>query len=825
MPRKIPSPLAWLLLFCLSLPIFSQTDSLARKQLNTIRAIEAPIIDGKIDESVWFSSAIATDFVQASPSPMGAPSQRTEVKVLYDNNAIYVAAKMFDTAPDSILQALSERDELRNSDFFGVYFDPFQDNLNGVSFVVTPTNIQVDEKFSANGSDTNWDAVWKSAATINEDGWTVEMQIPLAALRFPKTEIQKWNINFQRNIRRLRETSWWSPIDPKVNGFFNQFGELNGVQNIEPPTRLFLYPYVSSTVDIYSDPSENLTETDRRFNGGLDLKYGINEAFTLDMTLVPDFGNVRSDNQVLNLSPFEVRFDENRQFFTEGTELFNKGGIFYSRRVGGTPLRYFDVEDDLSETEEIVSNPSQGQLLNATKISGRTKGKLGIGLFNAVVAKEEALIRDSESLEERTFETSPLTNYNVFVLDQGLNNNSSISLINTNVHRFGQDYDANVVGTILELQNKKGTVGLGTQVKYNKKYGGYEGEDDDGYTYGIALKKISGNLTGEIYHYAESHDYDPNDLGFLFANNEKGWGSYMAYNIFEPFWILNRFQANLNIEYTRRDLPNKFANFYINTGIWGFTKNFHAGGIVLNLEPIITYDFFESRRDGWAFRYPVNYLIHGWLSTDYRKTFAFDARSTYRWFEDDRHVFELQLEPRWRINDHMLLIYSWRLDDYPRDIGYATTLDNEEEDIIFGRRNVRTIENLLDLSYIFNANMSLGFRLRHYWATADFFAYNRLDENGYLQFTDYTGIEEDGSSSHDSNFNAFNIDLNYRWQFAPGSELLFTWKNAILSSGDEVDLSYKKNFEQLLDQAQNNSLTIKLLYFFDYNQLKHLRKS
>lgn len=186
----------------------------------------------------------------------------------------------------------------------------------------------------------------------------------------------------------------------------------------------------------------------------MDVKYGINQSFTLDMTLVPDFGQVRSDNQVLNLSPFEVKFDENRSFFTEGTELFSKGDLFYSRRVGARPINFYEVQNQLQANEYVVENPSESRLLNATKISGRTAQGLGIGFFNALTNKMEAVVENNLG-ERRFIETQPLSNYNILVFDQTLKNNSSVSFINTNVTREGSAYDANLSAFLFNINDKK----------------------------------------------------------------------------------------------------------------------------------------------------------------------------------------------------------------------------------------------------------------------------------------------------------------------------------------------------------------------------------
>src|SRR4030095_2457091 len=158
-------------------------------------------------------------------------------------------------------------------------------------------------------------------------------------------------------------------------------------------------------------------------NGGMDVKYGISQAMTLDMTLIPDFGQVQSDNQILNLTPFEVKFNENRSFFTEGTELFNKGNFFYSRRVGGTPIHYNDVYSSMDSTQHIVKNPTETRIANATKISGRLQSGLGIGFFNAITSPTYATVEDEAKNQEK-IQTSPLTNYNIAVLNQSLTYNS-----------------------------------------------------------------------------------------------------------------------------------------------------------------------------------------------------------------------------------------------------------------------------------------------------------------------------------------------------------------------------------------------------------------
>ncbi len=229
--------------------------------------------------------------------------------------------------------------------FIGIIIDPYQEGLNGLEFFVTASGVQGEAKSYPQGGgsseDFAWDAVWVSEVTITENGWVAELKIPYSAIRFPNEKEQTWGINFVREVKRNRDKSAWNPIDPEIQGFINQSGILKGINDIEAPLRLSVSPYVSAYYDVYSDFENDITSHSTSFNGGADLKVGLNDAFTLDMTLIPDFGQVQSDNQILNLTPFETYFVEQRQFFTEGTELFNKGDLFYSRRVGSTPYNYY----------------------------------------------------------------------------------------------------------------------------------------------------------------------------------------------------------------------------------------------------------------------------------------------------------------------------------------------------------------------------------------------------------------------------------------------------------------------------------------------------
>ena len=822
-----------LLLSGIAITAGAQYSGAEKKGFDAFRTQSRITVNGELDEEIWQSAAVAAGFVQAFPLPGAPPTYDTEVRVLYDDNAVYIGATLYDAHPDSILRELTQRDQIGNTDWFGVFIDTYRDGNNGLMFIVTASGIQFDAKITPNnsdnwnvvpGEDVNWDAVWDAEARITDKGWVVEMRIPYSALRFPKIQEQLWQVNFARGFKRMQQRSYWSEVDPLVNGFLNQGGHLKNIRDVRSPIRLQANPYLATYGEWHHDKNGNPeNHYGRSINGGMDIKYGINDAFTLDMTLIPDFGEAQSDNQVLNLSPFEVQFNENRQFFMEGTELFNKGGWFYSRRIGGQPLHYWDVSNQMREGEFIVDNPQQSQLYNATKISGRTGKGLGIGFFNATSGETNARVRDSEGIE-RDIVTNPLTNYNVLVLDQNLRNNSFVTLVNTTVLRAGSDYDANLTGTVFTLRNKSNKYQLNGKAALSQQYG--PGETNLGHSYNLFASKISGNFQWRVGYYEESDTYDPNDLGFLYSNNERAVEGSLNYSKYEPFSIFNNMNGGVYVNYARLYNPNTFTTAGINLWASAQTKDFWNWNIWTYHEPFINYDYFEPRTPGRYFKAPTNNNYGFWMGSDSRKRMRISFETNFRKYgASGRHRWNWTFTPRYRVNDKLNFTLQVSNYNFINDMGFATNTTFNKPDpvtgeptsrpaIIFGRRDQITVENIFNTNYTFNNKMTLSFRLRHYWTKVDYNRYYELEEDGDLASTDYAG-------QHNANFDAFNIDVVYRWRFAPGSDLFLIWKNAISSYESFADLNYFNNLDGLLEAPQLNSLSLKVIYFLDYASLVH----
>jgi hypothetical protein len=806
-----------LVLFC-TLCVRTVHGQYEAKSLSALRTEDLPKMDGFLDDPCWSKAPVGGDFIMDSPTPGVPLSQSTEVRVLYHDDALYIGIMCFDTSPDSILRELCGRDKTCNTDYAGVVFSCYRDGMNGFAFYTTPNGEQYDARIDNNGDDPSWNAVWYSKARIVENGWSLEMKIPFAAIRFPDVTEQSWNINFERDIRRTRHHGYWRGVDPMVAGTLTQMGTLTGIRNIKPPRRIFLFPYTSGYYNTEGSESGETTKS-ISYNFGLDLKLGLNDAFTLDATLIPDFGQTISDQQVLNLSAYELQFADNRQFFTEGTELFSKGNLFYSRRIGfERPLRFFDAYSNLNVHEIVSENPSKDQVINAMKISGRNKRKLGIGFFNAVTAPSEALVQDTISGQTRKVNTSNLSNYNVTVFDQVLPHNSFISLINTNVLRNGSDYDVNVTGTSFDLRNKANSFSVVGNAAFNAKSGlpfNSGSPDRNGFREDVSINKISGNWTSSIGQWLESDTYDPTDLGFLEANNSAGAWLSNGYSIFKPFGRFNRMWSDLTVKWENLYVPRRFSSITYEGSAGITTRKFNTWGINIDGSPIRGNDFFEPRVWGRSFRTYTNSMLYGWYSSDYRKRIALDIGTGYGFYNDRaRFRYNFRISPRIRLNDHLFLNYIYSYQSHINDIGFAYSFEDDARlEPLFGKRNVISHTNVLSVKYALNAFAVINARVRHYWGYTVFNEFYSLTNSGDLEQTQNIGENQ--------NFNSYTIDLIFTWIFTPGSELNLVWKNDISAFDNSVPGSLSEDLQYTLGLPQNNSFSLKLIWFLDYHAVSH----
>jgi hypothetical protein len=720
---------------------------------------------------------------------------------------------MFDPAPDSLFKQLGKRDQIEQltTDYLSFDILPYDDDLNMYEFKVTPGNLQNDCKYSAVGQDITWDAVWESATQIIDSGWVIEIKIPFSALRFPKNENQVWGINMWRNNQRKQEYSTWSWVDNKTQDIFRYYGKLVGMKNIKPPLRLSFSPYLSG----YVEKNPDNKAWSYFFRGGMDVKWGINESYTLDMMLIPDFGQVQSDDIILNLSPFEVRYDEKRQFFTEATELFEKCGIFYTRRVGDQPKDYYAPYDSLKTNEIVRENPEETRIINATKISGRNAKGLGIGVFNAMTTNTWAKLEDTVTGSSREMMTQPFTNYNVLVFDQNLPHNSYVTLINTNYYAPQDKYVANVTGSEARICNKKNSLAVFGRFNVSQKYTYYH-SPDLGYQYFVSLSKPSGKFQYTLSRQETNKNYDPNDLGFLLYNNETANELRFSYYEFDPFWKIISCLTELTTLYSTLNQPSSFKTLLLSLQNQTTFTSYWITEFGAEYQPLGVNDYYEPRVWGKVFKAPGNYSVEWRLASDARKrfrhhqNFSISSCPGLEYFD-----YNIGLTPRFRFSDRFSMTIDLQYMKALNDFGWVETDFSEDSEpvVFFGRRDITTINNVLTSQFIFNTKTSLSLRVRHYWSQAKYLQYYTLNNNGYLDPSSYW-------QNHDINFNAFTVDLQFVWYFAPGSELSVVWKNNINTSGNMIETNYFHNFNDMITSPQTNSFSFRVLYYLDYLYIK-----
>jgi hypothetical protein len=393
-------------------------DTTTRRVADAVRRDSDIVLDGRLSESAWQKAPAITNFTQSYPTPGAKPTDPTEVRVLYDDAALYVGVRMFDAHPDSIAAQLARRDASGiYNDWIHVIVDSYHDRRTAFHFTVNPKGVKKDLYTSNDGDeDANWDAIWEVATRVDSLGWVAEFRIPLSQLRFGSTtgKDRIWGFQVMRDVARRNERDSWSPWTPQSPGFVSRFGDLGGLTDVPQPRGLEVVPYVSTKLTRAPGDRANpfFHSTDTKPSVGADLKYALPSGLTLTTTVNPDFGQVEVDPSVINLSAFETSFPEKRPFFLEGSDAFGFGRValyndygsqrfFYSRRIGREPQR--------SVSGKFVDRPAATTIAGAAKITGKV-GPWSVGFLDAVTPKETARVVTSNDIRMTT-PVEPLTNY------------------------------------------------------------------------------------------------------------------------------------------------------------------------------------------------------------------------------------------------------------------------------------------------------------------------------------------------------------------------------------------------------------------------------
>jgi hypothetical protein len=811
--------------------------------------LEGPIdVDGRIGEPAWERAPLATGFVQRAPDPGAPATERTEVRVLHGRDALYVAARLYGR-PDSIAAQLARRDASGiYSDWFTVLLDSDDDNRTAFAFAINPREVKRDYILAENGGrDLSWNAVWEAQAQIDSLGWTAELRIPLSQLRFtPGTP--GWGVNFEREIARREEVSFWAPIPPDAPGFVSRFGALTGLSGLAAPRRLEVEPYaVSRVTRAPADPGNPFYSPNQpSASAGADFRYGVTPSLTLTGTVNPDFGQVEADPSVVNLTAFEIRFPERRPFFIEGADIFEfrlggGGDLFYSRRIGAPPQGAVPRGAGFREV------PERTTILGAAKLSGKTANGWSIGLLNALTAKEEARYTTAEGAPLRT-PVEPLTHYGVARLIRDFRGGrSALGGIVTAAnrwreeegplgflpsaayaggidgrHRFGGgnwEIEGYAIGS--EVRGGTGAIWL-----LQRQPGRYFQRPDaphleveperpalSGYIANLEVSKTGGgHWRGELGGRVISPGFEVDDLGFQQQTDrvqEYGGVEYVQFRPGTRFrrWNVNFFQrAQWTFGGERVETSAFVRGGFQLHGYWG-----GFGEVGRDFSALST----SALRGGPALLMPGRTRVALGLYSDQRKRVSGILSATAA-FEDETDGRFLSLAPSVALRPSPRLELSLQpVVSLNRDPAqYVTRREAEGETrYVFARLEQTTTALTARLSYTFRPDLSFQFYGQPFISALDYSGLKEVADPRGATFADRFRPTT-ASLDPDQSFKQFRSNAVLRWEYRPGSTLFVVWNSGARDVRRDGSFALLRDADRLFGAEGTNVLLMKLSYWF-----------
>jgi len=836
-----------------------------------------PDIDGVLNEEAWKDGIWYGNFTQNEPYNNKPVSQKTDFKILYDDNNIYIAVRSLDIHPDSIVQRLTRRDQVEG-DVVAILIDSYHDLRTAFFFGVSAAGVKYDMIYTNDGQnqDPSWDPDWWVRTSINSNGWVAEMKIPLNQIRFEKNSDYNWGLQVARLLYRKNEIDFWQHIPKDVSGIVHMFGELSGLDKIKPHKIFDVTPYVVTKAETYRAQKENpFRNTGRDYNlkCGIDTKTGITNNLTLDMTINPDFGQVEADPSEVNLTVFETFHNEQRPFFIEGNNItdFNLGvgdarvgndNLFYSRRIGRAPQVYpGNIKNGWT-----VNMPTFTNILGAAKLTGKTREGLSLGFMDALTNAEKAEVDTLGGKIYRTVE--PLTNYFVGRIQKDFNSGKTIiggiftatnrgmdstlaSVLDRNSYAGGFDITK-------YIREKSWMINLNAAFSYvegtkeaikriqesSARY--YQRPDNDYVNYNpqltsltgsggrLQVMKLNGHLNMSGIFLWRTPGFETNDLGYLRQADQLVGIINAGYNQWEPKGIYNRYSINCGV-YSLLDFggdflvkaiePNANITFrnYWNAYVSGSISTDQLSTTLLRGGPLMKIPGF------WQLQY-------GFSSDNRRKVIISvnDGRSgQYQNSSGSRLFgFNIQFKPA----DFLMFSLGPQSNTTVDHLQYITTLNyNNNTRYIFATIHQKTISVSFRVNLNLSPNLSIQYWGQPFLASGKYSSYKYITDPVADKYTDrfhiYSkaqiiangngyDIDEgvDGQSDYhlginDFNYQSFLSNLVVRWEYNPGSTLFFVWSQTRNGYADRGSINWK-DIGSLSGIRPSNIFVVKFSYRF-----------
>ena len=796
-----------------------------------------PTVDGVLDDQAWSAATIISDFTQLVPNEGTQPSMATEVRLLYDDDALYVGARMFHPDPASIRTTLTRRDGESDAEKLVIALDSYHDRRTAYSFGVSAAGVRFDiyHPDDRASGEVQFDPVWTTRVSVDSQGWMAEMRIPFTQLRFNAADPQVWGMQISRLVPERNEEIQWQLI-PRARaqaGYASQFGTLNGIRGIRPSRRIEILPYVAGDLTLESDV-DAADPFNQKIRGrlGADVKMGLGPNLTLDLTVNPDFGQVEADPAEVNLTAFETFFPERRPFFIEGNGMLDgrQGYIplpkwYYSRRVGAPPGGY--AEGDF------VKMPSSTTIASAAKVTGRLASGLSIGALAGFTPRERAKTYDVSTGVTANVPVEPATTYGAVRLQQQVGQQqSAVGLVVTTTQRSFEggdplaDFRANAAytaGVDGKLRLKDGMFEVTSFAGMSRVEGSplamealqissaryYQRPDQDyvtldptrtsmsGYSAGVRADKNAGRWTvWGIGANVRSPGFEINDLGQMRSSDDLDFNADFQLRDTQPGKIFRFWQLGHS---TRHD--------------WSY------GGV--RQSSSLTQTFTVDFHNFWNVRYSTNRRFRGLSDVQTRggplmgtpsgwryelrmrgnpgARVSWNTHFTYLTDEFDGWGREIEgglvfrLAPRWQASVN--LAYEERNDSRQyvttRDDGGASTFGNR---YIFSYIERTELSAPIRLDYSFTPDLTLELWAEPFASSGRFYNFGELpspessdlrtygtDGTTIATQTDGSHFVTDGATSFTLDNRGFNrlflrSNLVLRWEWAPGSTLYLIWQ-------------------------------------------------
>jgi hypothetical protein len=828
-----------------------------------------PVVDGNLDDACWETGSWTGDFVQWIPTEGAEASQPTKLKILYDDDNLYVAIRAFDNEPSKIQRRAGRRDEFQG-DMVGVCLDSYHDHRTGFEFDLTAYGQKADVLLTNPwNTDFNWNAVWTGKVGKEDSAWTAEMEIPLSQLRYSNEKDQVWGLHCWRWINRLQEESDWEPQTSTSPGMLYLFGELNGITALKKSRRFEIMPYAVGKLNTFPKEADNpFTENGKDWAGtiGADAKIGISSNFTLDMTINPDFGQVEADPSVMNITAFETFYEEKRPFFLEGKNIFDFDLddmiLFYSRRIGHTP-----VYAPATDSGEYVKMPENTSIIDALKVSGKTADGLSMGILQSFTSSEKAIIASGED-DQREETVEPYTNYTVgriqkdykqgntviggiFTTTNRFIKDESLSFMNRSAYTGGVDLlhhwqdkkyfvDAKFIGSyitgdetaILNLQQSPARYYQRPDAKYLHL------DSSRTSLAGSAGSIHIGRKSKGLWRYSAgigwfSPGLELNDIGYIQVTDIIRQTNDLSYFVNKPVSIFRTYSVGLN-QGNHWDFGGRYlvSDFELETRFEFLNK------WAISVHPGYQSQSLDTRllRGGEAIRIPSAWRVYASANTDYAKAIYFGIDGSFsKSTEESASDFEINPGIIVRPVNTLKLVAGISYSQHSDQLQYIETVEYQNKKrYILGTIDQNTLGLVFRIDYNINPELSVQYYGSPFVSRGLFSEYKHVTDalsdayssrfmicNHPQHLNDSIFFDEDNDgvfdySVHDPDFNflQFRSNLVARWEYRPGSVIYLVWSMDRTGGAEPLDASLGESMKQFGNIYPHNVFMVKFNYWF-----------